>query len=468
MNTNILIVDDESNIRKVLRAMLEQEGYSVWEARDGIDALALLKKEDIQTIISDLRMPKLDGMALLKTVTKQYPDIPLIMMTAYETVESAVAALKLGAFDYISKPFDRVEMISAIHKAMNTSLARHESPTDREIHSDLVSQSPQMKEVLGIIKKVADSPSTILIIGESGTGKEIAARTLHENSSRSQKPFIAINCSAIPGTLMESELFGYEKGAFTGAITSKPGRFELANEGTLFLDEVGEIPLELQAKLLRVLQENEIERVGGIKPIKINIRLIAATNKDLGQEVQHGMFREDLYYRLNVIPIILPPLRERKEDFTHLVDFFIQKYNKKLGKKIKSIDDKSMEILANHKWPGNIRQLENVIERMILLSEKDTLSQDNIPSEVSQLGNIHTPSLSPEDFSNLGSFKNIIKETTQKLEKGLIVKALEETHDNVTKAAKKLGISRKSLQNKMKEYHLRDESEDSMEDENDT
>ncbi|HBQ21286.1 MAG: Fis family transcriptional regulator [Deltaproteobacteria bacterium GWA2_38_16] len=456
MNSKILIVDDEANIRKVLKALLEQEHYTVHEARDGIEALALLKKEEIHTIITDLRMPNLDGMGLLKSVSKSYPDIPVIIITAHESVDSAVSALKLGALDYISKPFDKLEMMDVVKKAITVFHSKSKAPTDKEIHSELVNHSPQMKEVLNIIKKVADSPSTILITGESGTGKELAARALHENSSRSQKPFITINCSAIPATLIESELFGYEKGAFTGAVSAKPGRFELADQGTLFLDEIAEIPLELQAKLLRVLQENEIERVGSVKTLKIDIRLITATNKDLLEEVKKGTFREDLYYRLNVVPIYLPPLRERKEDFPHLVDFFIQKYNKKLGKNIRSIDKNAMDILMQYKWPGNIRELQHVIERMILLSEKDILTTENLPSEMSQLSTIMTPSIRPEDFAAQGSFKDIVKETTQKIEKNLIVKALEDTHGNVTKAAKILGISRKSLQNKMKEYQLRD------------
>jgi len=459
MSTPILVVDDEINIRKVLKALLEQEGYHVSEAKDGIEALSLLKKESFQTIITDLRMSHLDGMGLLETSLKQYPDIPIIIITAHGTVDSAVSALKMGAFDYISKPFDKTEMIQVIKKALGTYQSKSQNPSDKEIHSELVSQSPQMKEVLLLIKKVASSPSTILITGESGTGKELVARALHENSTRALKPFITINCSAIPAPLIESELFGFEKGAFTGAIASKLGRFELAHEGTLFLDEIGEIPLELQAKLLRVLQENEIERVGGVKTIKINIRLIAATNKDLSEEVKKGNFREDLFYRLNVVPIYLPPLRERKEDFSHLVDFFIQKYNKKLGKRIQSLDEKALTVLMQFQWPGNIRQLENVLERMILLSEKMTLTLEDIPSEISQLTSISTPSFRPEDMTSQGSFKEIVKETTQKIEKNLIIKALEETHGNITRAAKILGISRKSLQNKMKEYQLRESSD---------
>lgn len=451
MNDRVLIVDDETNIRKVLKALVEQQGYSASEARNGMEAISCLKKEEIHTIITDLRMPHLDGMGFLKRVSDQYPDIPVIIITAHETVDSAVSALKLGAFDYISKPFENQEMVQVIGKAINTYQSKSRSPSDLEIHSDLISQSPKMKEILKIIQKVSDSPSTVLITGESGTGKELVARALHNRSSRSQNSFIAINCSAIPSTLIESELFGYERGAFTGAVTSKPGRFELANQGTLFLDEIGEISQEMQAKLLRVLQNSEIERVGGIQTLKIDIRLISATNKDLTEEVKKGNFREDLYYRLNVVPIYLPPLRERLEDFPTLVNFFIEKYNKKLGKKIQGMDEQAMGMLSQFEWPGNIRQLENVIERMILLNEGDRLTLKSIPKEI--LGDTPMAVSAPQAIGN-SSFKEIVKETTQKIEKELILKALEETHGNVTRASKKLGISRKSLQNKIKEYQL--------------
>ena len=454
MDHKILIVDDEASIRKVLKALIEQQGFSAVEAHNGMDALAILEKEQIHAIITDLRMPKLDGMGLLKIALRQYPDIPVIIITAHETVDSAVSALKMGALDYISKPFEKEEMIQALKKALGTYQTKLKGPSDISIDSDLVNKSPKMREVLSLIKKVADSPSTVLVTGESGTGKELVARALHQNSSRAQLPFITINCSAIPQTLIESELFGYEKGAFTGAVSSKPGRFELADKGTLFLDEIGEISMEMQAKLLRVLQENEIERVGGINTIKVDIRFIAATNKNLFEEVKKGNFREDLYYRLNVVPIDLPPLRERPEDFSALVDFFIHKYNKKLGKKMTSLDTKAMEALQRFHWPGNIRQLENVLERMILLSDQQTLTLANIPSEISQLSDITTPAISPETLKQ-GSFKDIVKDTTQKIEKDLIVQALNKTHGNVTKAAKRLGISRKSLQNKMKEYQLK-------------
>ena len=459
MTPKILIVDDETNIRKVLRALIEKEGWEATEAQDGIEALAILQKKQFHTLITDLRMPKLDGLQLLKAVLEKYPDLPVIILTAHETVESAVSALKMGAFDYLSKPFEKNEMIEVIKKAFKTFETKSKGPSDIEIHSDLISQSQKMKEVLGIVKKVADSPSTVLITGESGTGKELIAKALHQNSSRNKNPFITINCSAIPSTLIESELFGYEKGAFTGAVTSKPGRFELANTGTLFLDEIGEIPIEMQAKLLRVLQESEIEHVGGIQTLKIDIRLIAATNKDLAEEVQQGRFREDLYYRLNVVPIYLPPLRERMDDLSHLVDFFIQKYNKKLGRRVEGIDKKTMEVFLTYMWPGNIRQLENVLERMILLSDHDVLMMKNIPMEMTQSISMVTPTLTPETMS-AGSFKEIVKETTQRIEKDLIVSALQDTHGNVTQAAKKLGISRKSLQNKMKEYQLREEKEE--------
>src|SRR3989338_2395034 len=449
---NILVVDNEPNIRRVLKGLLEQKSYHVFEAEDGVDALTLLKKEEIHTIITDLKMPNLDGLGLLQALSSQYPDIPVIMITAHQTVDSAIRAMKMGALDYISKPFDRDEMLMIVRKALEHYQKRKQMPWDEALNSDLVTQSPQMQSIKSIIQKVADSPSTVIITGESGTGKELVAKALHDLSQRKEKAFIAINCSAIPATLIESELFGYEKGAFTGAVTSKPGRFELADEGTLFLDEIAEIPLELQAKLLRAIQENEIERVGGLKTKKINIRLIVATNRDLKGDVESGRFRQDLFYRLNVVPIELPPLRNRKEDFEPLVDFFIQKYNKRLEKRIKAIDTHALDVLKEYHWPGNIRQLENVIERMVLLSEGTTLQVSNIPDEISQITSISIPAFHPDKLSKTGSFKDIVKETTGHVERNLILKALEETHGNVSRAAKNLGISRKSLQNKIKEY----------------
>ncbi|HVV49541.1 MAG TPA: sigma-54 dependent transcriptional regulator, partial [Polyangia bacterium] len=322
-------------MRRVLEAILRREGYDVITAANGLEALGGMK-DGVHTVITDLKMPGLDGMGLLKRLSSDYPDVPVVMITAHGSVESAVEAVKLGAFDYLEKPFEQEQIRQVVAKAISTyALARRDArPEEPSGHGRfrLVGQSPAIQQIYGVVEKVANTPSTVLITGESGTGKELIARALHENSSRHAGPFIKINCAAIPKTLMESELFGYEKGAFTGAVGAKPGRFELAHGGTLFLDEIGEIPVEMQVKLLRVLQESEFERVGGIKTIKVDVRLVTATNRDLLAEVGAGTFREDLFYRLNVVPIHIPPLRERREDIPLLCDHFIAKFNDRLKK----------------------------------------------------------------------------------------------------------------------------------------
>jgi len=332
-----------------------------------------------------------------------------------------------------------------------------------------VGESNSIRQVLAVLEKVADSPSTVLITGESGTGKELVARALHEGSSRRERPFITINCAAIPKDLMESELFGHEKGAFTGATTSKPGRFELADTGTLFLDEIGEIPPEMQVKLLRVLQESEFERVGGIKTIHVDVRLIAATNRDLRQAIQEGRFREDLFYRLNVVPVALPPLRERLDDIEPLVEHFITKYNQRLTRSIKGISKEALERLRDYYWPGNIRELENIIERTVLFSETDTLQEKDLPPELAARTNALKARATAQGGTEAADglarggaldMKEVVKQATIELEKDLIQRALQETAGNVTHAARRLKISRKSLQNKMKELGLREEPEE--------
>src|SRR6476646_1770573 len=348
-------------MRRVLEAMLRREGYEVVTAANGAEALSGMRA-DVHTVITDLKMPVLDGMALLKKLSADYPDVPVVMITAHGSVENAVEAVKLGAFDYLEKPFEQEQIRQVVAKAINTyALARQNArPEEPSIRGRfrLVGQSAAIRQLYEMVEKVAHTPSTVLITGESGAGKELIARALHENSSRHAGPFIKINCAAIPKTLMESELFGYEKGAFTGAVGAKPGRFELAHGGTLFLDEIGEIPVEMQVKLLRVLQESEFERVGGIKTIKVDVRLVAATNRDLHAEVAAAAFREDLYYRLNVVPIHLPPLRERRQDIPLLTDHFITKFNERLKKETSGIDPDAVDRLVSYNWPGNIRELE--------------------------------------------------------------------------------------------------------------
>jgi len=452
----VLVADDELNMRRVLEAMLRREGYEVITAANGQEALSGMNA-GVHTVITDLKMPVLDGMALLKRLSSDYPDVPVVMITAHGSVENAVEAVKLGAFDYLEKPFEQEQIRQVVAKAMSTYTlarrdARPEEPSGRG-RFRLVGESPAIRQIYAVVEKVANTPSTVLITGESGTGKELIARALHENSSRHGGPFIKINCAAIPKTLMESELFGYEKGAFTGAVGAKPGRFELAHGGTLFLDEIGEIPVEMQVKLLRVLQESEFERVGGIKTIKVDVRLVTATNRDLLQDISAGSFREDLYYRLNVVPIHIPPLRERREDIPLLLDHFLAKFNDRLKKQIGSVSADAISRMVSYHWPGNIRELENMMERTMLFCESPEIGVSDLPPEIGGLPAAALPAAAAG--AGAASLKEAVRAETERVERELIQKALDETGGNVTQAARKLKISRKSLQTKMKELGLR-------------
>ncbi|WP_375773500.1 sigma-54 dependent transcriptional regulator [Archangium gephyra] len=456
----ILVIDDEANLRKVLAAMLRRDGFDVTVAADGEQGLAEFHKNGADIVVTDLVMPKAGGMEVLRAVNAANPDVPVIIITAHGTVDSAVEAIKAGAFDYITKPYEQAELSAVIAKAAKAhDVAQRSVRADAKARAAIIGESPQLQDVFKIIDKVADTPSTVLINGESGTGKELIASALHGASSRRDKPFIKINCAAIPHNLLESELFGYERGAFTGAVTSKPGRFELADGGTLFLDEIGEIPVEMQVKLLRALQEGEFERVGGIKTTRVDVRLIAATNRDLQAEIEAGRFRKDLYYRLAVVPIVLPPLRERRADIPMLAGHFVEKYNRKLNKKIEGISDDAMALLQAYNWPGNIRELENLIERVLLFADGPSITAKDLPEPVRQGSGTPAPALSAaplEAATGEGGLKDIVRMKAAELEKDLITKALEETGGNVTRAARLLQISRKSLQTKMKEFGLRD------------
>ena len=473
----IVIADDEPSLRKILGSLLRRDGYEVAEARDGEEALRALSP-GVSCLITDLRMPGMDGMALFRRAIAELPALKVIIFTAYGRITESVEAVKLGAFDYIEKGADQEYILQVVRKAVRSFELDQASPAGGMYQGappglgrfGLIGNSAPLAQVFAVIEKVADTPSTILITGESGTGKELVARALHEHSRRRGEPFIKINCAAIPETLMEAELFGYEKGAFTGAVSSKPGRFELADHGTLFLDEIGELPLDMQVKLLRVLQECEFERVGGIKTIKVDVRVIAATNRALMREVAQGKFREELFYRLNVVPIALPSLRDRLRDIPLLCQHFLSKFNERLNKSISALSPEALAVLLAYPFPGNIRELENVMERTILLSEGPIIQAADLPQEIltysaaaeaprgearAEAPRAERPE-AREATTPKASLKEIVRQETERVERELIQRALEQTSGNVTQAARQLKISRKSLQNKMKDFGLRD------------
>jgi DNA-binding NtrC family response regulator len=456
MRKRILIVDDEPSIRKVLKAHLGRAGYDVETAPDGAAATEQLEAVDFHLVVTDLKMPRMDGMALLAWCVERCPGLPVIVITAHGTVDSAVEAIKRGAHDYITKPFDHEELRQIISKALATEEADRRRFRSASEHGQygIIGQTPEMFGVFDLIGKVADSPTTVLITGESGTGKELVARALHSRSDRKGAPFIQVNCGAIPESLFESELFGHEKGAFTGAVTARPGRFELADGGTLFLDEVGELPRDMQVKLLRALQDRTFERVGGIRSQTVDVRLVAATNLNLEKAVRTNAFREDLYYRLNVVPIHLPPLRSRADDIPLLVDHFIVRFNARLGRSIAGVTPEAMAALMAWRWPGNVRELENLVERAVLLTEGDHIGLSDLPG-------LDGPRENPTqdtDVEELG-LKEYVRVYTAQLERARIQRVLHAENGNVTRASRRLAISRKSLQMKMKEYGLRDEAD---------
>ncbi|MFZ9887527.1 MAG: sigma-54-dependent transcriptional regulator [Myxococcota bacterium] len=468
----ILIADDESSLRTVLSSALRREGHDVATAKDGAEALSLLEAsaspetgEPFHLVISDVRMPRLDGLQLLDRIRSRFDDLPVVLLTAHGTVDMAVQALKQGAFDFVTKPYEREELFGVLRKALGQrSLDTREPRAPRDAQGrHLVGSSRKIGEVMEVINRVANTPSTVLITGESGTGKELVAMALHQGSSRRDKPFIRINCAAIPPGLMEAELFGHEKGAFTGAVSSKPGRFELADGGTLFLDEIGELPVELQVKLLRALQESTFERVGGIKTLTVDVRLSAATNRDLSKAIDEGDFREDLYYRLNVVPLSLPALRERTEDIPQLAEHFLAKFNRRLSKQVERLTPEALDLLRSYSWPGNIRELENIIERTLLFTDGTVIGPTDLPPDlVAKVRQEPVPRMSANGEAGLpradASMKEIVRLATAELERDLIVRALDETQGNVTHAARRLKISRKSLQIKMKDLGLREET----------
>ena len=439
----VLIVDDEEQMRDLLAKVLEKNGFQVAAAGDGAQALALLEKEPVDLVVTDVRMPGLGGMEALKAIKELNPDIIVIIMTAFGSIDQAVQAVKEGAYDYINKPFKIDEMLLTIRKALEERRLRHEVTAlrhelrKRYHFESLIGKSRAMQEVFSLIEQVAGSRSTVMIYGRSGTGKELVAKAVHYNSQRASKAFVAVNCAAIPAELLESELFGHEKGAFTGAIATKVGKFELATGGSLFLDEVGSMRLDLQAKILRALQEREIERVGGTRTIKIDVRVIAATNRDLKRAVEEGTFREDLYYRLNVIPITLPPLRQRRDDIPLLVEHFIAKYNREFNRKVKGFSAGATAALYQYDWPGNVRELENVIERAVALAQSETISLRELPLDISILG--------PDTIEDTHKAGLSLREARNYFEKQYILNILERVRWNQTEAARILGLHRNTL-----------------------
>jgi two-component system response regulator AtoC len=449
----VLIVDDEENFRHMLSVILKKEGYDVEAASNGEEALQKVTLSPYDQVLCDIRMPKMDGLDFLNEAKKAGVDATIIMMSAYGTVDIAIEAIKLGAYDYISKPFKPDEVILTLKKAEERERLRRENELLRKevkkeySFENIISKNKQMQKIFEIITKVAQYKSTILITGESGTGKELVARALHYNTDRAQNPFVAVNCGAIPENLLESELFGHAKGAFTDAIRTKKGLFEEADGGTLFLDEIGELPPQLQVKLLRVLQEGEIRRIGESKPIQVDVRIVAATVKDLVKEVNEGRFRDDLFYRINVLPIHIPPLRERNEDIPLLTAHFIRKYSEVMSKNVMGIDSRALEALMNYKWYGNVRELENTIERAIVLADRENIEVENLPLEIQNFQEeIPLEPLAEEEYS--------IKKSSRFLEMNLIKKALKKTKGNHTHAAKLLEISHRALLYKIKEYGI--------------
>ncbi len=458
MKKRLLIVDDEPSIRKVLQGHLQRAGHEVDTAVDGGQAIARLGERLYHAVVTDLKMPGIGGLELLHWVRQTYPGLPVVVITAHGTVDTAVEALKLGAHDYITKPFDRDELLLILEKALKVEEASAGHLSAETGRFEIIGTVPSMHKVFHLIERVADSPTTVLITGESGTGKELVARALHDQSSRADRPFITVNCGAIPEALFESELFGHEKGAFTGAVSGRPGRFELADGGTLFLDEVGELPLDLQVKLLRVLQERRFERVGGVRPLSVDVRLVAATNRDLREMVESNAFRQDLFYRLAVVPLALPPLRERISDLPILVEHFVERFNERLGRQITGVDEGAMAKLRAWRWPGNIRELENLIERCVLLAEDEVITAEDLVGLDDGPPGRDPADVAAEDAEARGlGLKEWIRVHTARLERARILRALDAEDHNVTRAARRLDISRKSLQTKMKEYRLREE-----------
>ncbi len=445
---SILVVDDEKNQREILETILSGEGYDVTTASSGEAAMKFVESRRFDLVLTDLKMTGMSGLDLLKELTIFDKSIIVILLTAHGSVDSAVDALRLGAFDYLQKPYDSEKLLDTVSRSLNKLSA---------LDTEIVSDSPEMDKVKKLILKIAKSNSTVLIRGESGTGKELIARSIHMNSHRSNETFQAVNCAAINENLLESELFGHEKGAFTGAVGEKKGLFEIADRGTLFLDEIGELDIALQAKLLRALQEREIRRVGGVKEIQVDVRVLAATNRDLLKMTEEKRFREDLYYRLNVLSIEIPPLRERRSDIPVLIDFFIKKHTRGTERNI-TIDPSARSLLSDYHYPGNVRQLESALERAILLCEQDTITLDDLPPEMTSgaRASVVDPEMNFKLPPEGVNFEDV--------ERSLIMQAMDRTDNNITKSAKLLGLTFRTLQYRLEKFGLKKDGDGSEDD----
>lgn len=450
----ILIVEDEAKMRRLLELNLGDDGFSTFSAGDAETGLKLLRENAIDLVLTDLKLPGMSGLEFLQTIKHHSAAMPVVVMTAFGSVETAVEAMKGGASDYVLKPFSLTEMRMVIRKELDVHNLREENRNLREAlgkryaHPNVVARSPKMQEVLATVERVAPTNATVLLGGESGVGKDLIARAIHEKSRRASGPFLKINSTAIPENLLESELFGFEKGAFTGAVASKPGKFELADKGTLFLDEIGDVPPVTQVKLLRVLQEREFERLGGTRTVKVDVRLIAATNKDLRQALEQGTFREDLYYRLNVVPIDIAPLRERKEDIPDLANLFITQFTGESGKPVEGITPEAMQILVNYHWPGNVRELQNIVERACALAKGNVLAASDIHLDTRPTKTANGPGgFLPDGM------------TLEQWEDEMVQEALRRANGNKSQAARLLGLSRNALRYRLSKIGIADEPE---------
>lgn len=468
MKPRILVVDDEESIREFLDIMLRKEGYEVTCVEDGQKAIDILKKKSFDLLISDLQMPNVTGIELLKHCREAYPDLLFMMITAFGTAESAVEAMKMGAYDYITKPFKIDEVRINIANALRSRNLEVENRVLRKelqkeySFQNLVGNSEAMHKIFELIRKVSDSPTNVLVTGESGTGKEMVAKAIHYNSPLKDRPFVSVNCGAIPENLVESELFGHKKGSFTGAISDKDGLFEVADGGTLFLDEIGELPLSSQVRILRAIQEKTVRRVGGTEDIKVEVRIIAATNRDLEQMVQQGTFRQDLYYRLNVINIRTPPLRERRDDIPLLAGHFLQKYSERFSKQIQTISKEAMDLLKKYDFPGNVRELENIIERTVALESGATVLPESLPQFV------NTPTgrkMVSSDGIEITDEGIDLQKVLDQLEKELLVKAIHQASGVKKRAAKLLGITFRSMRYRVEKFSLGKVDDDELPDE---